>query len=308
MITTKYLRTCAVLILTLLLVLPVSAQDFGHPKDKEFYKAHWNEIIADLGPDQYIESAQYVLYDFDKDGHAELYLWFGNNEEYLYTNKNNKAVRVSETNKTVDDAFSLDPFYAHFMAPYELLLDKPVNQQMSTEQQVYDRFDIPRIWFKLHPKVEGKFNIRTAIRALCSFDCEFLSPAMEALSTGEYSKDEVEEFVTDVTNGYAKLSFKSYYMNQVEFCYWNLSDGDKLLAMHYHFSGYEDDDPVEWIEQLLFMKYDAKTQTLNPVVAPIEGYDFFGEYNFELPRRGKNITLIGPEYSELVWTGSGFKY
>lgn len=303
----KNLRTLAIL-LALVLALPICAQDFGYPKEKAFFKAHWNEVLEDLGPDVYIGDAQYVLFDFDKDGSAELYLWFGQNAEYLYANKNNKAVRVSDSNAKEEYVYGLDAFYPHFMAPYELLLDKPVDQEMATEQQIYDRFDIPRIWFKLHPKVEGKFNIKTAMEALCCFDSEFVSPAMYALYTGQYSKDEVKEFVVDAANGYAGLEYKTYYHNSVEFCYWNLSDGKKLLAMNYHIGGYEDDEGTDWFAQTLFMEYDPKTQMLKPVVAPIAGYDFKYEYTFQLPRKGKNILLFGADDNELVWTGSGFKY
>lgn len=296
------------ILLASMIALPLSAQDFGYAKDKAFYKAHWDEVVKDLGPDKYLDGAQYVLFDFDEDGSAELYLWFDKHDEYLYTNKGNKVVRVSETRREVDDAFDLSSFYAHFMAPYELLLDQPVKDFEAMEQHIYGRFDIPKIWFGMHPEIEGKFNIKNAINALLNFDCEFLSDAMYALYCEEYEKDEVNEFVVDVTNGYAKYEFKSHYYNMVEFCYWNLTGGEKLLAMHYHIGGYEDDEESDWFEQTLFMKYDPVTNRLNPVVAPIEGYDFKQEFNFQLPRRGKNIMLIGPDNDELVWNGSGFKY
>lgn len=296
------------MMLTLMTTLPCMAQDFGFPKDKAFYKAHWDEIVKDLGHKESLFGAQYILFDFDGDGSAELYLWFDKKDEYLYANKGGKAVRVSETKRNVNDAFDLGPFYPHFMAPYELLLDQPIKDFEAMEQHFYGRYDIPRIWFGMHPEVEEPFNIKNAINALYDFDCEFLSDAMYALYCGEYNKDEVNEFVVDVTNGYAMYEFKTHYYNMVEFCYWNLTGGEKLLAMHYHIGGYEDDDTDDWFEQTLFMKYDPQTKRLHPIVAPIEGYDFRHEFNFSLPRRGKNISLIGAETEELVWTGIGFKY
>lgn len=305
----KPLRTTAIT-LAMALALPLAAQDFGHPHDKAFYKAHWNEVEKDLGPDVYMGGAQYILFDFDKDGTAELYLWFSQQEEYLYTIKGDKVVRVSETARPVEDQFWLGSFYPHFMAPYELLLDQPVEQAMELEQHIYDMFDIPGIWFKLHPKVEEAFNIKSAIEALNCFDCYKLSDAMQALHTGNYNREEVEEggFVVDAANGYAKYRYKSPTMNMVEFCYWNLTNGEKLLAMHYHLSDQREDGNTEWFEQTLFMKYDPTTKRLEPTVAPIKGYDFQQEYNFSLPRRGKNIELIGADNSELKWTGNGFEY
>lgn len=296
------------MLLLSLIALPSVAQDFGYPNDKAFFKAHWNEVVKDLSHKDYIDGAQYILFDFDGDGSAELYLWFDKKDAYLYQNKGGKAVRVSETNRNVHDTFDLGPFYPHFMAPYELLLDLPVKNFEAMEQHIYGRYDIPRIWFGMHPEVEAPFNIKNAINALLDFDCEFLSEAMYALYCGEYSKDEVKEFVVDVSNGYASYEFKTYYKNKVEFCYWNLPAGEKLLAMHYHIAGYEDDERDDWFEQTLFMKYDPQSKRLNPVVAPISGYDFRQEFNFNLPRRGKNILLIGADDKHLVWTGSGFKY
>lgn len=294
--------------MTLTLSLSASAQDFGHPKDKAFYKAHWNEIVKDLGPDAYIGNAQYVLHDFNKDHSAELYLWLGHGEEYLYSIKNNKVVRVSETARTVEDEFWLGSFYAHFMAPYEMLLDKPVNQEYESEQHLYEAYDVPGIWFKLHPKVKGTFNIKTAIEAIYCFDCEYIGDALYALYSGRYDKEEAEEYVVDVQNGYAKYQYNTSTMNMVEVCYWNMANGEKLLAMHYHVSGNPQGDNVDPIEQTLFMKYNPKTKVLNPVVAPIQGFNFQMECNFSLPRKGKNITLIAADNDELKWTGSGFKY
>ena len=294
--------------LTLSFSLQLSAQDFGYPKDKAFYKAHWDEVLKDLGPDQYFFDTHYVLFDFDKDGTAELYLRFSKDEEYLYTIKDNKVIRVSETARQVEDEFWLGSFYPYFMAPYELLLDKPVKEFESMEQQVYDIFEIPRIWFEIHPKVEGTFNIKSALKNICCFDSGFFSDALYTLETGEYSNDYVEEFVLDLSNGYASVKFRTDYMNKVEACYWNMANGEKLLAVHYHLTDVWGDNNVDWFEHILFMKYNPTTKRLNPVVAPIEGFDFQTEYNFSLPRKGKNITLIGAENHELQWTGSGFKY
>lgn len=294
----------------LLLSLPLSAQDFGHPKDKAFYKAHWNEVVRDLGPDVFIDNAQYVLFDFDKDNTAELYLWLSNYEEYVFTIKNNKVVRVSDaSSRKQDGKYSLREFYAHFMAPYQMLLDKQIDKRYNTEQHLYDMYDLPSLWFKLNPKVKGKFNIRSAIDAIHCFDCETLGDIMRALTTGEYSKDYIDEYVCDVANGYACASIKGETINKAEFCYWNLKNGEKLLAMHYHLSNrLPNSNDTEWFEQILFMKYNPKTQRLTPVVAPIQNFDFMHECNFVLPRHGKNITLSGVEETVLSWTGSGFKF
>lgn len=299
-----------IMMVVLSLSQPLLAQDFGYAKDKAFYKAHWNEVVRDLGPDTPLFGAQYVLFDFDKDHTAELYLWLSMHEEYVYTIKDNKVVRVSDASSRKEDGkYSLREFYAHFMAPYEMLLDKSIDKRYNTEQHLYEMSDIPSLWFKLNPKVQGKFNIRSAIDAIYCFDCETLSDIMRALSTGEYSKEYIDEYVCDVANGYACASVKGEITNRAEFCYWNLKNGEKLLAMHYHLSNrLPNATETEWFEQTLFMKYNPKTQRLTPVVAPIQNFNFMHECNFSLPRRGKNITLIGAEEKVLTWTGNGFKF
>ena len=295
------------MLLALTLSMPVVAQDFGYPSDKEFYKTHWNDVVADQGPDSMLELAQYVLFDFDKDGHAELYLWFTRGEEYLYAIRNNRVVRVNDTRQPVNNEYHLESFYPHFMAPCQLLLDQPVQEFVAMEQQSYDMMDVPRIWFGMHPVVEGTFGLKKAVEAIYCFDCHLLDDLLSALASGQHSPEYYEEYVMDTRNGYAMARLKTPHMNMVEMCYWNLANGAKLLAMHYHLSE-EYDGQVTWFEQTLFMKYNPVTKRLDPVVAPIEGFDFMTEYNFSLPRKGLNINLIGAEDHELKWTGSGFRY
>lgn len=280
------------------IALPLAAQDFGYPKDKAFYKAHWKEIVKQLDPDQYMPGAQYILTDIDNDGAAELYLWFSQKDTYFFGNQDNKLVRLSEP----------EYFYPHFMAPYELLLDKPVPQEMELVQHVYDKEDIPGIWFKLHPTVEGTFNIASACAALNIFDCAYLNDALYSLANNAYGEEYFREFVLDTKNGYAAVEFSTRYIKKIELCYWNLPNNEKLLALHYHLADEIDEDNVNWFEQTLFMKYIPATNRLEPIVAPIEGFDFQTEYNFSLPRKGKNITLIGADNHELTWTGNGFRY
>lgn len=289
------------------LALPLSAQDFGYPKEKAFYKAHWDEVVNDLYADKFY-SAQYILFDFDKDGSAELYLWFDKNDEYLYSIKDVHVVRVSETARPVEDQFWLGSFYPHFMAPYEMLIDAPIDKNYPTEQHLYAPEDIPSLWFKLDPVVTGTFNIKSVVSALYMFDCVKLSEALYALETGTYSKDEVQEFVVDTANGYAKLKYRGTAENMVELCYWNMANGEKLVAMHYHMTDeQETESGLNYMEQTLFMKYNPKTKHLVPIVAPIEGFDFQLECNIRLPRKGKNIELISTDIYTLTWTGSGFK-
>lgn len=297
-----------VLLLAIAIALPTVAQDFGYPKEKAFYKAHWNEVVQDQDSEQYYDNLQYLLFDFNNDGVAELYLWFNQYEQYLYSARNGKVVRVSDNSRETEDDFSIQNFEPHFMAPYELLLDKSVPDFEAMEQQVYDKWDIPGIWFGMHPKVEGTFNIKSVARAICNFDCPFLSEALDGFANDRCPYDNVEEFIVDPVNGFARLySLADWVANNVELCYWNMKGGEKLVALNYHLSD-KFNDEVESFQQTLFMKYDSTTKCLNPIVAPIEGYNFKGEYNFELPRKGKNITLIGVDHETLTWTGKGFKY
>lgn len=304
-----YRRTKATaLIIITSIALPAAAQDFGYPSEKAFYKAHWNEVVQDQDSEQYYDNLQYLLFDYDNDGAAELYLWFNQYEQYLYSARNGKVVRVSDNSRETEDDFSIQNFEPHFMAPYELLFDKSVPDFEAMEQQVYDKWDIPGIWFGMHPKVEGTFNIKSVARAICNFDCPFLSEALDGFANGRCPYDNVEEFIVDPVNGFARLySLADWVANNVELCYWNMKGGEKLVALNYHLSD-KFNDEVESFQQTLFMKYDPATKRLNPIVAPIEGYNFKGEYNFKLPRKGKNITLIGVDHETLTWTGKGFKY
>ncbi len=302
----KKLRTLASL-MTLTLALPLSAQDFGYAKDKAFYKAHWGEIVKELEETHIMENAQYILYDFDNDKSAELYLWFEMGDEVFYSIKDNQLTRLSAKDPQLYEQMNLDYFTPHYMAPCQLLLDKPLNPQLNTEQHIYDRFELPHIWFKLHPKVEGKFNIKTAIDAIRSFDCDVVEEALYSLVSGAYEKERIKEFVVDPANGYACIRYNTPTMNMLECCYWNMDNGQKLFALHYHVSDRLNGEVV-WLEQTMFMTYDPKTQYMTPVVAPIEGFDFRFDCNFSLPRRGKNISLSGPEEAELQWNGKGFTF
>lgn len=300
-------RTLLCMTLATMLALPAAAQDFGHPRDKAFYQTHWADVVADQGDEYRLFGAQYMLFDFDRDGTAELYLWLEEGmDEYIYGKKGNRVVRLSEKARPVEDAFWLGQVFPQFLAPCEMLLDKPIDPDMETEQHIYDIVEVPRIWYKLHPKVKGTFNIKSAIEAVCSFDCNRLSDAMYALYSGQYSKEDVADqgYVVDVANGYARYEWRTERENMVEFCYWNMTGGEKLLAMHFNMTV---DDEGTGMERTLFMKYDPKTRQLHPVVAPIKGFDFNEECHFGLPRKGKNIRLIGADNHELRWTGQGFE-
>lgn len=299
-----------IMALALMLALPLSAQDFGYPKSKAFFKAHGEDLTKDLGDNTALFGAQYVLYDFDGDGSAELYVRNFMQEAFVYAIKGNKAVRIAENSLEKRDEYVRD-FHPCFMAPIEMLFDKPVPSGITTEQHIYDMDDLPFVWYRLRPKVSGTFNIKSAMQSLNTFDCVMLNDAIDALCTGNYDKSQVDAdggYIMDPSNGYARISYTAEPRGTIEFCYWNMKGGEKLFAMHYlYFTKDLDDNPFE-TEQTLFMKYDPKTKSMMPIVAPIEGFDFKFDCNFELPRTGKNIRLVGPTVRELKWTGSGFKY
>lgn len=301
-------RIIGTALMAMWLTLPAEAQDFGYPREKAQYKAHWQEIVKDLGRDKWLGDAEYVLYDFNHDGQAELFLHLQDNDEYVYALKNNRAVRVSETNRKTKDAFWLGQFFPFFTAPYEMLVDKTFDRRMATEQQIYDMEDMPRLWFKLRPQVTGSFNLKQAIKALNSFDCRFLSDAMYALHTGQYDRREVSEYVMDTANGYARITYRNETQDELEFAVWNTTDGRKLMAMHYQVAQVMPDGRKDVTERIMFMRYDPKTRVMTPIVAPIKGYDFTADVNLQLPRKGKNILMTGAGNHELKWTGTGFKF
>lgn len=287
----------------------LSAQDFGYPQDKAFYKAHWNDIVKDLRDEYYLENMMYMLYDFDKDNRAELFLWTEERIRFLYAIKGGKAVRVCDSQKD-DPKYNFYSFYPYFLAPVQYLLDKKLPDGVQTEQQLYDKYSIVPAWYRTHPRVTGTFNIKTLAANLLEFDCFKIGDALQDIANGRKDESTMSEFTVDVKNGYACIRYNTPYFNTVELCYWNLTNGEKLVALAYEISD-ETETDVESFTHILFMKYNPKTKQLNPIAAPIQGFDFFKSYRFNLPQQGKNIQLSaddGEDDHTLQWTGNGFKY
>ncbi len=107
--------------------------------------------------------------------------------------------------------------------------------------------------------------------------------------------------MVDIKNGYLKITGKME--GHIQMCYWNMTNGDKLIAIYQEGCG-----PVCYIEHFYFYEYngeDFKSIDWHTIIPDIYNDFFRGDINFqleemknkdvlatllfELPRTGKNI-------------------
>lgn len=107
--------------------------------------------------------------------------------------------------------------------------------------------------------------------------------------------------ILDIKNGYLKLI--GAFEGQIQMCYWNLTNGHKLISIYFEGCG-----PVCYIAQFDFYEYDGKD--FKPVdrhsiipdvyndflgidfkekIRELKNKDIIATLLFELPRNGKNI-------------------
>ncbi len=135
----------------------------------------------------------------------------------------------------------------------------------------------------------------------------------EAIGLGDY--------VLDVRNGYINARLMAELELRVQMCYWRCTNGNVLVGVSLSGDEYdptatdEDDDRlVNNVNDLMFFevkKGEAVWWPRTPKV--MTGRDFnFHDYNVELPRMGKDITLSPSDDDPnegnflLKWNGSRF--
>ena len=144
-------------------------------------------------------------------------------------------------------------------------------------------------------------------------DCWQLYQAGKPLPEGR-------SFVVDTKNGYFRYDRTdkddegTVYSGFIEFCYWNCSNGQKLLAENT--VCYQDGKPfMGQFSGMSFLMYDSKTRKLNLVYDDL-GLDFDYPEGIEvithkLPQTGKTVeyhffTASGEITRKLTWNGSNF--
>lgn len=148
------------------------------------------------------------------------------------------------------------------------------------------------------------------------------------------SQTKGKSFWADIKNGY--LYFDDY-LNELTYqiCYWNLSNGHKLIAVYSEHTG-----AITTIDKFDFYRYDGKNfhkQKFEDIIPDVYGDFFKGDFSktaeqmekdgvragylYELPQKGKNIIVKwGFEHSqeeykkyakgdrmELIWNDGTFK-
>jgi len=139
--------------------------------------------------------------------------------------------------------------------------------------------------------------------------------------------------VVDIKNGFLKVI--GAMEGHLQMCYWNLKNGNKLIAVYQEGCG-----PECYVERFDFYNYDGKTFTVRPyektvpeiyddffkadkakALTDMETLDISASLLFELPRTGKNIIAkwgntedkeIYKEYAKgnrmvLLWDDGTFK-
>lgn len=131
---------------------------------------------------------------------------------------------------------------------------------------------------------------------------------MEKGLAKEVLEDETELTVTvDAKNGYVEVRDGGTDGEYMSACYWNRSNGHKLLAVCLG----KPTDPC--IEMVCFYDYDPQKKTLTPEPDLLKGYRWgdrkaYTQIFCHLPRKGKNIVVDewgndGPVQHTFTWDG-----
>lgn len=96
-------------------------------------------------------------------------------------------------------------------------------------------------------------------------------------------------------NGYLKLSYKVQKVNELQCCYWNLDNGNKLLGI-YVVQCYdcpecgEEDEWTKCESALMFYEFNTQNKTLDPRVDMVNRVmSVIGDNSIELPCKGRDI-------------------
>lgn len=152
-------------------------------------------------------------------------------------------------------------------------------------------------------KVAGAPNIKSFVYALL--------PAANDYYGDPTNLTEVDD-VIDLKNGFYESTQEGDGMMKMQSCFWNRTDGKKLVAFYY--DSHELEDMTVTRESfLLFFLYNETTKELENIEAPFDQpISGDGHLICKLPQKGKDIRFYfgteqaGASYSTLQWNGMGF--
>ncbi|MCH4154712.1 MAG: hypothetical protein LKF31_00215 [Muribaculaceae bacterium] len=124
------------------------------------------------------------------------------------------------------------------------------------------------------------------------------SPTLTRLSTGKSKV--LKSFSLDAKNGFISSSESS--VKQLQMCYWNKNNGNKLIAVYLtdFAEGAADDPDAGFFKALMFYDYDAASRTMTPLATPpADGIPFGLNCQVALPSTGKDI-----KFEQKAGTGS----
>jgi hypothetical protein len=123
-------------------------------------------------------------------------------------------------------------------------------------------------------------------------------PTLTRLNTGKSKV--LKYFSLDAKNGYISSSENNY--KQLQMCYWNKDNGNKLIAVYLtdFAEGAADDPDAGFFKALMFYNYDAASRTMTPLATPpADGIPFGLNCQVTLPSTGKDI-----KFEQKAGTGS----
>lgn len=208
----------------------------------------------------------------------------------LFSCANGSSNNTNEATVTTDSVYTA----VGEAVSHELTEEETGTTQMDPSQQ--------RLVEKKH-LVKGTPNIKSFIYALLPAANDYYDNPGNLLT---------EEDIIDLKNGFFESVQEGDGMAKTQCCYWNRTDGKKLVA--YYSDEHEwEDTTVARKSYLLFFLYNEETKELENIEAPF-GQPISGEGHLicELPKKGKNIQFYfgeenaDPAYSTLQWNGMGF--
>ncbi len=231
------------------------------------------------------------------------------------------------------------------LAAFSFMLTACGNQQANDEQKNNDQTEtiddetpppftaddvnqigvIHSVW-EVNPIPGAAVNGKTDIERFAFVFCNEYSNYEPNYVLLEYLNDpkgfNEENYSVDVqkSNGYIKCMGMFQVSHDVTGCYWNRSNGHKLVAFWME-KGHES-DPSLGDHLLVFYDYDPATDKMNPEPALSEAVDNamaqYDDYSVVLPDKGKDIELVGymidyendsaeNTYYIYRWNGNDFK-
>ncbi len=178
-------------------------------------------------------------------------------------------------------------------------------EEQSEEEDLYLRLISRSYKVKANPNIEDFFIAMST----------GISSYYESNPITKVGEDDEGIYEIDKKNGYLRHTVEGDGWYELQLCYWNRNDGNKLLAIYNltrTFLGYSDELVSESF--LTFFVCDKETGVITHIEDPIEGGLEGPDCLFcELPKKGKDIKYYYSDHyipdavqKTLKWNGMGF--